>query len=187
MSGKYIGVQNLVKNRCIYAEYCPCFGHSLNLVGQCTIENCPASFSLFSFIQKVYDFYTASTHRWQKHCQMLRKKDTRLVVKRLSETRWSARADDVKALSSEYTGHIELLTEFSNNTEETLECRRNTSGILVQLKKLDTSIMLVMWNTLLERIQKTSEALQKTRSCLEYRCPTFKVSHIFDKTDEGTI
>ena len=68
----------------------------------------------------------------------------------------------MKALSSEYTGHIKLLTEFSNNTEETLECRRDTSGILVQLKKLDTSIMLVMWDTLLEWIQKTSKALQKT-------------------------
>ena len=195
MSGKYIGVQNLVKNRCIYAEYCPCFGHSLNLVGQCTVENCPASFSLFSFIQKVYVFYAASTHRWQKQCEMLRKKDTRLVVKRLSETGRSARADAVKALSSEYTGHIELLTEFSNNTEETLECRRDTSGILVQLKKLDTSVMLVMWDTLLERIQKTSEALQKTRLALNTAIQLLKslISFIkdmreqYDETEEKAM
>ena len=92
----------------------------------------------------------------------------------------------MKALSSEYTGHTELLTEFSNNTEETLECRRDTSGILVQLKELDTSIMLVMWDTLLERIQKTSEALQKTGLALNTAVQLLKslISFIKDMREQ---
>ena len=95
--------------------------------------------------------------------------------------------DAVKALSSEYRGHIELLTEFSNNTEETLECRRDTSGILVQLKKLDTSIMLVMWDTLLERIQQTSETLQKTGLALNTAVQLLKSLISFYQRYEGTI
>ena len=56
MSGKYNGLQKLIKDVCRLAEYCPCCGHSLNLIGLCTVEACAASASLFSFIQNVYAF-----------------------------------------------------------------------------------------------------------------------------------
>ena len=87
MSGKYNGVQKLIKDVSPYAEYCPCCGHSLNLVGVCTVDNCPTSSKLFGMIQKLYVFYVAPTHRWEKQCDMLEKKDGHLVVKRFAETR----------------------------------------------------------------------------------------------------
>lgn len=53
MSGKYLGTQQLVKERCPYAEYIPCEAHSLNLIGKCAMESCPAAVSLFGLIQKI--------------------------------------------------------------------------------------------------------------------------------------
>ena len=49
MPGNYNGVEKLIKDVCRFAEYCPCCGHSLNLIGLCTVETCPASASLLSF------------------------------------------------------------------------------------------------------------------------------------------
>ena len=69
---------------------------------------------------------------------MLEKIDKSLVVKRIVETRWSARADAVKALISAQSGHIDLLSELSNNTEETLECRKDSGGLASNLRKLET-------------------------------------------------
>ena len=83
------------------------------------------------------------------------------VVNQLSDTRWSARADAVKALTNAYKEHVDLSQELATDKNETVECRRDASVVHGQMNKLDTSIMLVMWNIILERIQKTNEALQK--------------------------
>ena len=113
MSGKYKGVQQRIKCVCSYAEFCPCCAHSLNLVGVCAVESSPEAASLFSLIQKVYTFYSASTKLWEKQLEAIKKYTTKdlVVVKKLSDTRWSARYDAVRALLLGYKEHI-----FTNRT-----------------------------------------------------------------------
>ena len=65
MSGKYKGVQQRIKCGCPYADFCPCFAHSLNLVGTCAVECNADAATLFWLIQRVYTFYSASTKLWQ--------------------------------------------------------------------------------------------------------------------------
>ncbi|KAJ8875731.1 hypothetical protein PR048_023630 [Dryococelus australis] len=40
MSGKYSGLQERIKELNEFAEYIPCFAHSLNLIGKCAAECC---------------------------------------------------------------------------------------------------------------------------------------------------
>jgi ribose 5-phosphate isomerase RpiB len=42
MSGAYNGVQALLSNKNESADYIPCQAHSLNLVGKCAVDCCPA-------------------------------------------------------------------------------------------------------------------------------------------------
>ena len=42
MSGKYCGTRQVIKDECSYAAYVPCMAQSLNLVGKCAAESCPA-------------------------------------------------------------------------------------------------------------------------------------------------
>ena len=107
MSGKYIGVQARVCEKNPKADYIPCFAHSLNLVGKCAADTCTASVFFFDFIQGVYDFFCRSTHRWATLVKALEAGNA-LVVKRLSDTRWSARADACDALLRGYTNISEL-------------------------------------------------------------------------------
>jgi len=54
----------------------------------------------FRFFSGLCTFFSASTHRWSALKDNLGTKE--LVVKSLSDTRWSARADAVKALCAGY-------------------------------------------------------------------------------------
>ena len=76
--------------------------HSLNLVGKCAADSCPAAVSFFGLVEKVYAFFAASTHRWGRLRDALNKEGLK-VDKRLSATRWSARVDAVPGLRAAVT------------------------------------------------------------------------------------
>ena len=62
ISGKYEGMQTIIKERNHQAEYILCVAHSLNLVG-CAVECCQSAVRFFMFVQGLYMFFSASTHR----------------------------------------------------------------------------------------------------------------------------
>ena len=111
MSGCYKGLQaHLAINH--LAHYIPCAAHSLNLVGVCTVESCTGAVSFFGLIQKLYNFFSASSQRWLVMLQCLEAEsegESTLVLKRASDTKWSARADATKALSKVYICFQEAL------------------------------------------------------------------------------
>ena len=161
MSGKYKGVQSRIKCVCSYADFCPCCAHSLNLVGTCAVESCSEAASLFSLIQSIYTFYSASTKLWQKQADAISNSEqTDLVVKKLSDTRWSARYDAVHALSKGYDIHINLLNEITTSVDSRAEVKSQSLGISKRLKELETGTLVELWDILLERMNKTSKLLQ---------------------------
>jgi len=91
MSGVYSGLQARIREIAPLADFIPCSAHSLNLIGSYAASCCKEANSFFCFIQNVYTFFSASTHRWD----LLK---INLTLKNLSETRWSARYDACKAL-----------------------------------------------------------------------------------------
>ena len=169
MSGKYIGLQAKVKELNEYAEYIPCFAHSLNLVGQCAADCCSEVTQFFAFVESVYTFFSASTGRWSLLHKALVDAGLR-VVKKLCSTRWSARADAVEALKKGYLVIGNVLQKFSNNKDQKAECRQQARGLYEQMKILETGIMVILWSKLLERFQKTSVALQSSTLDLNKAC-----------------
>ena len=80
------------------------------------------------------------------------KTDLVVVVKRLSDRRWSARHDGVRALSLAYQEHIDLLQEISSSEETRGEVKSEAIGLSKRLKELESSILLQLWNIILERM-----------------------------------
>lgn len=92
MAGIYNGVQAKIQALCKQAEYAPCAAHYLNLVGASAAECCLEGCKFFTLLQELYNFFTASTKRWdvlESRCNNSAAKHT--VLKNLSQTRWSAR------------------------------------------------------------------------------------------------
>ncbi|KAK4872025.1 hypothetical protein RN001_016149 [Aquatica leii] len=117
MAGQYNGLQAKLKEHCTYALFVSCLVHSLNL-----------------FLQKLYTFFASSTHRWNVLKECL---GPGIVVKRLSDTRWSARADAVSALQKSYPSIIEALRTMDDQ-HELPETRNEARGILKKMQMLDT-------------------------------------------------
>ena len=135
MSGKYNSVQSLIKEVNQPAVYVPCMAHSLNLSGVCAASSCTDATSFFAFVQNIYVFLSASTHRWKALKDVLEENTTwdstrTLLPKRLSETRWSAHADALRSLEQNYKSFHLFLINLSNDDEQTGETRHEASALV---------------------------------------------------------
>lgn len=64
MSGSYKGLQARIRELNPLDFYISCDAHSLNLVGTHSTEASNQSVKFFCLLQHVYNFFSASTHRW---------------------------------------------------------------------------------------------------------------------------
>ena len=178
MSGKYKGLQALIKEINIYAEYIPCFAHSLNLVGQCAAVSCNEAIKVFDLINAIYNFFSASTSRWALIDSAL-KANKLPSVKQLSDTRWSARADAMKALRKGYTVIQKVLDDFSKSQDQKPEHCNKAKGFANDMKNLEKGIMVILWSKLLEQYQKVTIKLQSSKLDLNEACSLYNTLYGF--------
>ena len=157
LSGKYTGVQASLKalNPLIY--YIPCSAHSLNLIGLCAAESCINAVSFFGFLENFYKFFSASTKRWAKMKSAIKGK----TVKSLSNTRWSARSEATTALKENFFELRQLLQDLTLDDNETNETKSDLSYLKKSMDALETAILCVLWQKILQRFHSTSKSLQR--------------------------
>ena len=85
------------------------------------------------------------------------------TIKRLSDTRWSAHSDAIRALKMGYTDIKNLLEVISEDEEEKADARLEAKGLFSMMDQLETGIMVELWTTILERFNKTSTQLQNPK------------------------
>ncbi|XP_026464632.1 uncharacterized protein LOC113367218 [Ctenocephalides felis] len=136
MSGVYSGVQSRIKATNPLAEYVPCAAHSLNLVGTCAAES------------------------------EILVQHTSLRLKNLSQTRWSARHDACYALEKEWSGTIIALKFIAENKYENPTTRCQARVLLQKLQHLETAILVLVSNAILERFNAANKKFQDSKSNL---------------------
>lgn len=161
MSGKYKGLQAQIKHLNELAVYVPCAGHSLNLVGACSVDSCLEAVKFFTVIQRLYVFFAASPKRWRYLLDSMGGTGQQLVLKSLSETRWSRHAESCKAILKNFNAVLCCLEAISKNEEENGDTRNEAHSLFKKMTKLETAFMAIFWSEILERFDKTSVALQK--------------------------
>lgn len=163
MAGRYNGLQARINDINSLAFFIPCSAHSLNLVGVQAAQSTEEVCKYFDFVQNLYTFFSASTHRWAVLIRALATLGPRQkVVKNLSDTRWSARADAVFALNNGYKPiktALETLITAENESEET---KTRATGLKKNMERLETVFLTIFWNDVLMRLNKTNKMLQKT-------------------------
>ena len=165
MSGKYSGMQAIMRQHCELADYVPCAAHSLNLVGQSAASSCQLAVGFFDFLQRLYSFFAASTHRWKVLNVKLSSKNLP-AVKRMSDTRWSARADATEALVKGYDEINAALEEIADDVDQKAEGRQEARGLAAYMNRLETGILAALWNSILHRVHGCSQALQSSNQDL---------------------
>lgn len=82
MSGVHSGVQTRIREVNPKSQFVACTNHSLNLVGVHAASVAVNSVTFFGTLERVFVFFSSSTHRWDVLTTVTKK-----VVKRLIETR----------------------------------------------------------------------------------------------------
>ncbi|XP_033226050.1 zinc finger MYM-type protein 1-like [Belonocnema kinseyi] len=115
-SGMYKGLQARIREINGLAIYAPCGAHSLNLVGVHAVESCSEAVLFFNVLQILYNFFTASTQRWE----ILRstEKTKSITLASLSTTRWSARDAAVEVLNQYFQDIVEILKTIEKTDTE---------------------------------------------------------------------
>jgi len=151
MAGIYSGLQARIKMSSPHAQFVPCSAHSLNLVGTNAASCCQNAIYFFDLLQKLYVFFSSSTHRW---------KILNSNVKSLSETRWSARDDACKALNKNRELIINALEKIEQDVTERPATRCEAKGIIKKINTLEMSFLSLFWGDILCRFNNCSKKLQ---------------------------
>lgn len=159
MSGIYSGVQAQMRQVNELATWVPCAAHSLNLVGASAAECCLQAVNFFGILQSLYCFFSASTQRWKLMLDHMPNKV--YVVKSLSDTRWSARADASKALMLNYNNYRLSLKDFAKQVKQPPATVHEANSLVKKLDKLETAILCVVWNNILQNTDRVNKALQE--------------------------
>ena len=114
VSGKYRGLQARISEVNPLTVCVRCSAHSLNLVGSCAAEYCVNAISFFGFVQTLFNIFSASTHRWS----ILRSTIHGVVIKSLSTTRWSARADATHSLKENFVEIRSALIQLAEDEDQ---------------------------------------------------------------------
>ena len=155
MSGHISGVQQRITARNHRAIFVNCDNHSLNLAGVHAASQDPVIVTFFGTVESIYCFFARSTLRWEqlKHA-------VTITVKRESETRWSARAEAVKAVHDGLDGIVELLETMSEDKSGTQETRAEAQKIIASILCFNFLAFLPFWHSVLAKIDRVQKRLQ---------------------------
>jgi hypothetical protein len=159
MSGICSGVQARFREKNELAEWVPCSAHSLNLVGSSAAECCTAVVDFFGFMHSIYTFLSASPQRWSRLLDNMKNKVH--VVQSLSETRWSARSDACRSLAENYSEIRQTLLDIAQSARQPPLAVHEANSLVRKLDKLDTAVLCVIWNDILQKMNIVSKSLQQ--------------------------
>lgn len=179
MSGKYNGMQAHILEVNSNASYNPCCTHSLNLVGKTAASACSDAVFFFDFVEELFVFFTGSTTRYKILTEKLSASEVSYSLKKLSDTRWSCRADASKAVKIGYVPITEALISIQDNVEQKDVVRNQARGLLEKMSRLETAIYIVFWHEILERFDSSSKYLQSSTMTLRVAVDCLKSLRYF--------
>ena len=162
MSGKYNGAQAAV-SRLLDREvpYIPCQGHRSNTVNEHACEASPIVSELFETLQATYSFFSGSTKRYAVLHDELQNVENSLMLRNLSLTRWTARAESLRAMWISYEAVIEVLRKISNDGSVDAKGKAAATGLLAKVLQVDFVVSLMFMRIILWKTKVLTESLQK--------------------------
>ena len=155
MAGHVSGVQKRILDVNPKAVFVPCNNHSLNLAGVHAASVGIKSVTFFGTVQKVYTFFSSSTHRWE-----VLKKYVPVNLKRFCDTRWCSKHEAVNVFY-EYTEHIIEALESLRDGDENIDTKGDAGNLLICILTYPFFAFLYFWSPVLAEVNDTQVYLQK--------------------------
>ena len=158
MSGKDNGMQQkLTEAGATMSLYFHCFAHRLNLVlGKCA-ETLPMVKDVFETIGSIFTVMEGSPQRMAVYEENLKKfsvKEGRTALRAFSDTRWTARADNLAATVNTLPALIATLEELKSSDAA-------CEGLLIRIGSLEFLLKVLILKECFDRSRYASEYLQR--------------------------
>ena len=109
----------------------------------------PIVITFFGPVENIYLFFSHSTLRWEQL-----KNAVKITVKQEAETRWSAKAEAVKAIFEGVTELVELLESLSDDISQTMDTRNEAGTLLQNILNFIFIVLLHFWNNILGKVDR---------------------------------
>lgn len=157
MKGKNIGVQRRILHLNPLAFYVPCGCHSYNLVLCDAAKSSVKSVTLFGVLQRLFTLFSGSVNRWKILTDHL----GLYTLKKLSDTRWEAKINSVKAVRYQICDVHDALVTLANETEKSdVTTSHEAITLAEQLKDFGFIVSLIVWYEILFQVNVVNKSLQ---------------------------
>lgn len=159
MSGEFNGAQQKLSEivgRDI--PYIPCQAHRCNTVIE---HSCNASVivrEMFDILQALFVFFTSSTKRFQPLKEEITKVENCLMLRNLSKTRWSARAESIQAVWTSFDVIVDVLQQITNKADQ--QTQTQAMGLRKRMLSLDLVIALMFMKNIAYKTKRLVVQLQ---------------------------
>ena len=171
--------------------YIPCQGHHSNTVNEHACKACPIVSELFETLQATYSSFSGITKRYAVLHDELQNVENSLMLRNLSLTRWTARAESLRAMWIPYETVIEVLRKISNDGSVDAKEKAAATGLLAKVLRVDFVLSLMFMRIILWKTKVLTESLQKENlnivDALEAVNGTVKSLEDIRKYDEGIL
>ena len=160
MSGVHNGAQAKLSEKLErQIPYIPCQGHRANTVME---HSCTASTlitRMFEILQTCFDFFTSSTKRHAILVKNMQDIENPLQLRNLSKTRWTARAESVRAVWVSFDAIVESLHEIKSDSDS--KSKVLALGLLKKILNFDFIAALSLMKNIMWKTKMMTEKLQE--------------------------
>lgn len=161
MSGKNLGTQAMLSRIVGHnIPFIPCQAHRTNtfIEHSCSVSTTISHF--FSVLESLYVFFTSSTKRYFYLNNKLLEVDTKLKLRNLSMTRWTARAESIKAVWVLFEYILDVLKELINDTNIDNKTRAQALGLEKKMLSFDFIVCIYLMKHIMYQMKVLTEQLE---------------------------
>ena len=159
MSGEFNGAQQKLSEivgRDI--PYIPCQAHRCNTVIEHSCNESVIVREMFDILQALFVFFTSSTKRFQPLKEEITKVENCLMLRNLSKTRWSARAESIQAVWTSFDVIVDVLQQITNKADQ--QTQTQAMGLRKRMLSLDLVIALMFMKNIAYKTKRLVVQLQ---------------------------
>ena len=161
MSGRYNGVQNILKQENPLCTFSPCGCHSLNLCGAKSALCCKDAITFFGTIQTIYSLFSSSPKRWA-----ILVRNIGASLHGLSHTRWTERIDSVRPFTTHLPG-INLALNEILELNLTAKTKTEIFGAINYVSSYKCVLMSAIWYKVLNAIDERNRVIEARDATIE--------------------
>ncbi len=162
MSGQFKGAHKMLSDLVGHiVPYIPCQAHRMNTAVEHAAAASLVVSELFNILEELFVFFTSSTKRLKHLEPKMNEIENALSLKGLSKTRWTARAESIKAVETSFEVVVQTLEEIIDDDLFDKKTKSMALNLYKKILNFDFIVSLFFMKSILYKVKIVTEILEK--------------------------